>query len=303
MSVELDWSLATAALAERLKDQLNAALEGMETPEYVRDVHVNALSLGAEEPELEILHLGEVWPEFREATGAASKHSTRVSTPPASVEAMPYTPAASMRLRTFRQYDTDLPIPVHFGSEAGSVVGDETSQRWSETQSDDGYAESSYSASELHDGAAVDLPAHALPTAQLHVGMQWLSHTCRLEISATLQLHYAEEVIVRLPVVLALTGMEMAGQLVAALDGEERCVYLTLCEYDSQRESWRSAGRTRQRIAHILPFLAFASCVGDVSNHVLENVRKVEQFAGDMIRQVLEEELVFPNFYTLDLPE
>ena len=52
-----------------------------------------------------------------------------------------------------------------------------------------------------------------------------------------------------------------------------------------------------------MPFLGFDSRIGEPTRHVLENVGKVERFVGDIVRQLLEGELVFPNFYTLALPE
>ena len=37
--------------------------------------------------------------------------------------------------------------------------------------------------------------------------------------------------------------------------------------------------------------------------HVLKNVTRVERFIQDVIRKTVEEELVFPNFHTLVLPD
>ena len=43
------------------------------------------------------------------------------------------------------------------------------------------------------------------------------------------------------------------------------------------------------------------SKIGEPVKHVLENVGKVERFVGDMLRQWLEDELVYPHFYTFYL--
>ncbi len=53
---------------------------------------------------------------------------------------------------------------------------------------------------------------------------------------------------------------------------------------------------------NILPNLTFESEVGEHEKHVLKNVGKVEKFVAEVIRKGLEDELVFPNYYTIDLP-
>ncbi|KAL9939716.1 hypothetical protein V8E36_001533 [Tilletia maclaganii] len=51
----------------------------------------------------------------------------------------------------------------------------------------------------------------------------------------------------------------------------------------------------------LLPSLTFESSVGDEHKHVLKNVGKVEKFVQDMIRKAIEDQLLFPNFKTVDL--
>ncbi|KAE8254777.1 hypothetical protein A4X13_0g3272 [Tilletia indica] len=53
--------------------------------------------------------------------------------------------------------------------------------------------------------------------------------------------------------------------------------------------------------ARLIPSLTFESSVGEQDKHVLKNVGKVEKFVQDMIRKVVEEQLLYPKFKTVDL--
>lgn len=53
----------------------------------------------------------------------------------------------------------------------------------------------------------------------------------------------------------------------------------------------------------LLPSIFIESEIGQTDKHVLKNVTRVERFIQDVIRKTVEEELVFPNFHTLVLPE
>ncbi|CAO1620274.1 unnamed protein product [Parajaminaea phylloscopi] len=52
----------------------------------------------------------------------------------------------------------------------------------------------------------------------------------------------------------------------------------------------------------LLPHITLESSVGQAEKHVLRNVGKVEKFLIELIRKAVEDELVWPNFYTLALP-
>ncbi|TCD67294.1 Mitochondrial distribution and morphology protein 12 [Steccherinum ochraceum] len=53
----------------------------------------------------------------------------------------------------------------------------------------------------------------------------------------------------------------------------------------------------------LLPSILIESEIGQTDKHVLKNVTRVERFIQDVIRKTVEEELVFPNFHTLVLPD
>ena len=297
MSIELDWSLVTQELADRLCARLNGLLDGAELPSYLGSTHIDALELGTDAPEIQILHIGDVWREFREAAASASRP------PPAAAAS---TPPRPMRLKTYRQYDDEQLMSVHADTESlasETTEYDESTIRWSDTDSDMGQSESMMH-SEERNGDSLD----ALPSLQVHLAVQWLSSSVRLAVTSSLEIHHSGSAVMSLPLSLVLTGFELLAHVVVVLDGTQRCVHLCMSEYgedggsDPMPRSFHAPDarmRARHQGRRILPYIAFDSRVGELSKHVLENVGKVERFLGDLIRQVLEDELVFPNFYTV----
>lgn len=299
MSIELDWPQVTQELADGLRDRLNAVLAEAPLPSFMGPVHIHTLAFGTDAPDVELQHLGDLWPEFREAV-CGRRMDSRASTPPTSRSSSRIrTPTAPMRMRTFRQYDTEAaPVSVHCDSESSEWGDEDSLLRWSETDSDAGCTESLYAPSEPPE--QVDSTS-GTPSVQAHLGVQWVSSTVRLHLTTTLQIHHGDTPVMALPMTLTLTGFELSGQVILALDGDEKCLYVTLCERGDGETP--SGVRTRHKAARILPFLTFDSRIGEPTKHVLENVGKVERFCGDVVRQLLDAELVFPNFYTLALPE
>ena len=98
MSIELDWTGLEKSFADSLCERLNAALADMDMPTFLGPTRVQAIELGSEGPDVQVIHIGHVWREFREAavhaSSASDKYNARATTPPR----MP------MRLRTFRQH-------------------------------------------------------------------------------------------------------------------------------------------------------------------------------------------------------
>ena len=152
MSLELDWSLVTQALADRLRDRINRLLSTIEMPSYMGPLHLHTLEFGAEAPELQIEHVGDVWREFREATVSAQHKEPYTTTPPlsASVDGM-QAPLGPMRMRTFRQYDSELPVSVSADEELSELDDDESMLRWSESGSEAGFTAVSYTHLRAHE--------------------------------------------------------------------------------------------------------------------------------------------------------
>ncbi|PWZ00715.1 hypothetical protein BCV70DRAFT_199981 [Testicularia cyperi] len=167
----------------------------------------------------------------------------------------------------------------------------------------------------------------ALPSLQMHLSLHWPSTTFRLTISTSLLINYPSPAFMSLPLTLSVTGFVMRAGLIVALEGERRRTHICLVE-DEANDDYPAANGVADRDADehghahahgyapgpgtagkklgpglsILPNLTFESEVGQTDKHVLKNVGKVEKFVAEVLRKGLEDELVFPNYYTIDLP-
>lgn len=301
MSVDLDWAGLAPSFAEGLQARLNALLSDVELPAFLGPVRATRLDLGAEAPDVQVVQICEPWREFREASrgaGASSKPASRSTPPPP--------PRIPMRLHTFRQYNDDtMPLSVGGGSASLYSELDEASTiRWSDTESEAGTMASSHTWDEPV------APETDIPSVQLHLSVVWPTSTLRLELQTTLYMEHNDTTVMSLPVTLAVTGFELLAQVIVALDGQQRCVHLSVSESspnepaaDGLRAPHDARIRSRHQGQRILPYLAVESQVGEPTKHVLENVGKVERFVADTVRQLLQDELVYPHFYTVYFDE
>lgn len=294
MSFDVAWAELAPSLVDGLRAYLNARLCDMTLPSYLGPTHIESLDLGTDAPDVQVVHVGDVWREFREAT--APRHDPRTCTPPRASSLPARMP---MRLRTFRQYDEDE-MPTSVLSDAESLISemDDSLYRESDTESD-------------RATTLADESVHAdsdMPSLQLHFSVQWLTSTLRLDVRTSLQIHHADSTVMSLPITLVVTGLELLAQVMVAIDGAAPCLHISLCEPspapcapDGLRADHDPRMRSRHQGERILPYLAVESQIGEPSKHVLENVGKVERFLGHLLRQLLEAELVYPHFYTLYL--
>lgn len=302
MSFQLDWQGLEQSFADSLCERLNAFLSGATLPSFLGPTRVHALELGSEAPDIQVIHVGDVWREFREAEAQASVHAqaqekcTRSSTPP---------PRLPMRLRTFRHYENDeMPLSVQGSGDGDSVltdIDDASSHRWSDVDSDVGTSDMSCTWEE-------SAREQSIPSMQLHFSVQWLTSTMRLSLTSSLQIAYHDDTVMSLPISLIITGLELYAQAIVAVDGVSNCIHVSLtedstepCSADGLRQVYDARIRVRHQGQRILPYLGVESQIGEPVKHVLENVGKVERFVGDMLRQWLEDELVYPHFYTFYL--
>ena len=65
MSVDLDWSLLSAELTEKLRERINGVLAGVPLPDFLERIEVQALDLGQDVPDVQLSHVGDIWSGFR----------------------------------------------------------------------------------------------------------------------------------------------------------------------------------------------------------------------------------------------
>ena len=177
------------------------------------------------------------------------------------------------------------------------------------------------------------------PNLQVHLHISWHSNL-RLTFTTSLLINYPSPMFMSLPIKLSVTGLLFDGEVVVGYEGERRRIHLCIVDdldpycplgtdrpkRERDRDTPSSGGtppddddvtpdsiqtmhaRTRQNKPlpagqRLLPSIDIESEIGQADKHVLKNVTRVERFIQDVIRKTVEEELVFPNFHTLVLPD
>jgi len=173
-------------------------------------------------------------------------------------------------------------------------------------------------------------PTH--PNLQVHLHINWHSNL-RITFTTSLLINYPSPMFMSLPIKLSVTGLLFDGELVVAYEGERRRIHLCIldeldpyCPLAPDRPKRDSPSSTGTPPEHeddnpspistharpskplpvgqrLLPSIYIESEIGQADKHVLKNVTRVERFIQDVIRKTVTEELVFPNFHTLVLPE
>lgn len=160
------------------------------------------------------------------------------------------------------------------------------------------------------DGAETASSTSAGPApddVQLRLRTQYAG-SLRVELKTSLLVNYPSPLFMSLPLRLSLTSLEFAADWIVALQPSIRRMHLSLTtippdSVDDQLVPPVSNGSSQSTIPS-MPILRNLKCdpseVGETDKHVLRNVGKVEKFVLELVRGLLENELVWPNFITVD---
>ena len=219
------------------------------------------------------------------------------------------------------------PLAMHpFSSVLSSKLGSNN------PPSPEGDASSLCSASPEPAQSAAPKPQSNQPNLQLHLHVSWHSNL-RITFTTSLLINYPSPMFMSLPIKLSVTGLVFDGEIVVAYEGERRRVHLcviddldpygplagsrkrdtppsavTPAEHDDDAANTPGLHNARPSKPlpigqRLLPSVFIESEIGQADKHVLKNVTRVERFIQDVIRKTVEEELVFPNFHTIVLPD
>ena len=140
-----------------------------------------------------------------------------------------------------------------------------------------------------------------LPSLQMRLSLIWPTTTFRLTITTSLLINYPSPAFMSLPLTLSVTGFVMRAGVIVALEGEHQRAHVCLVAEEDEDAAVGEKKMASPGMS-ILPQVTFESEVGEHEKHVLKNVGKVEKFITEVMRKGLEDELVYPNYYTVDLP-
>lgn len=195
----------------------------------------------------------------------------------------------------------------------------------------------SYNQSIWPPGDSIHSPLHeepassgsSLPSLQLQLSLHWITQSLRLTLNTSLVINHPSPAFMSLPLTLTITGLSIASGGLLAFEVDpatnvRRC-HFCLLEEDEQEldqeedeagntNAANSMGKPSDRFTpngqepiltpgeRILYNLTLETSVGQADKHVLKNVAKVERFVVSLVRKAIGEELVFPNFYSIELP-
>ncbi|PWN36805.1 uncharacterized protein FA14DRAFT_7103 [Meira miltonrushii] len=186
-------------------------------------------------------------------------------------------------------------------------------------------------------GDSIQSPVHeepassgsSLPSLQLQLSLHWITQSLRLTLNTSLVINHPSPAFMSLPLTLTITGVSIASGGLLAFEVDpatnvRRC-HFCLLEEDEQELDQEEDDGGNTNAANVMgkpshPFtnngqetvltpgerilynLTLETSVGQAEKHVLKNVAKVERFVVSLVRKAIGEELVFPNFYSIELP-
>ncbi|MCO5590117.1 hypothetical protein L7F22_044086 [Adiantum nelumboides] len=176
----------------------------------------------------------------------------------------------------------------------------------------------------------------SLPSLQLQLSLHWITQSLRLTLNTSLVINHPSPAFMSLPLTLTITGLSIASGGLLAFEVDpatnvRRCHFCLLEEDEQELDQEENdvgnvnganvIGKSTERLNHtghpftpsgqepiltpgerILYNLTLETSVGQADKHVLKNVAKVERFVVSLVRKAIGEELVFPNFYSVELP-
>lgn len=166
-------------------------------------------------------------------------------------------------------------------------------------------------------------PDTGQPDVQIHFRVEHQADL-RLTLTTSMLINYPSPMFMSLPIKLSVIGVMFTGEVVLAYEGSKRRCHLSILDdldpygpvggrppktplpLSSNSSEVSLSSRPSKPLPiglRLLPSIVIESEIGQADKHVLKNVTRVERFIQDIIRKTVEEELVFPNFHTILLPE
>lgn len=135
-----------------------------------------------------------------------------------------------------------------------------------------------------------------LPNLQLKLNLHHESDIT-LNLMTTLDINYPSPSFMSLPIKLTIKGIIIDSKVIIGIDNHRRQVHLSLLN-ESDESSDLNDLNENDINNHILKSLVVESQIGQIDKHTLINVRKVEIFILNYFRNLLNDEIVYPNYQT-----
>ncbi|KAI0034044.1 hypothetical protein K488DRAFT_46351 [Vararia minispora EC-137] len=323
MSIDLDWHKLDPTLATTLVDLINRQLQSASRPSFIGPVEITSFDFGSQPPDIELVDLRNIHPDFLEADGDDDDQAAQQSgelDPGVDEDGFEWVSRKAIaRAAEDAPAYHHLPPHVRYGRGPSSEIFSSTlslapsRELWNGAMSMPNLGARSpfFSAPEALPFSRLPTPSSA-PNLQLHLHITWHSNL-RITLTTCLLINYPSPMFMSLPIKLSVTGLLFTGELAVAYEGVRRRMHICILDgadpYGpaTKRDSGSTTpeeaaededdARTRPVGQRILPNIFIESELGQADKHVLKNVTRVERFIQDIIRKTIEEELVFPNYH------
>ncbi|KAG8928284.1 Mitochondrial distribution and morphology protein 12 [Tulasnella sp. 417] len=324
-TVDLDWNALDETLSTKIVDMLNKHLSKANRPSFLGPTTVLGFDFGTEAPEVEVLDILDIHPDFLveddddeaavdNAGGVDGlKHGHMGYEPTTApgwgqrIDRDPYgIDYDDFGVHSPRSWDDE---GITFPTRREPLAAERPSQYDLESHHSEGAASM---------GVAPPTPSASIssqPDIQLHLHVSYHSNL-RLTLSTSLIINYPAVGFMSLPMKLSIVGLVFSGEFVVAYEGSRRRIHLCIIDELDPASATLLGGKLAESPAppppserrlpigqRLLPSVIIESEIGQTDKHVLKNVSRVERFLQDVIRKVIEDELVYPNFQTIVLPE
>ncbi|KAG1728609.1 uncharacterized protein EDB91DRAFT_1060448 [Suillus paluster] len=336
MSIELEWQKLNSSLATALVEILNRQLTTTQRPSFIGPVEISSLDFGTVPPDVELVDLRDIYRDFLEDSDSDSNSepdenvkvtegagddedgfewvSRKGARRGIADEGLAYHHLPP-HIRYGRSPSVDLfasTPALHVGSSRDVWGGGAMHMSMPGLGDFRPMTESVPPESE-----PTPTPSPNSPDLQLHLYLNWHSNL-RLTLTTSLLINYPSPSFMSLPIKLSVTGLVFTGEVAVAYEGSRGRVHLCVLDEldpygptckrprsqsstppDIDEDSGKRDGKPLPVGQRLLPSILIESEIGQADKHVLKNVTRVERFIQDVIRNTVEEELVFPNFHTL----
>ncbi|CAH7686531.1 hypothetical protein PPACK8108_LOCUS21188 [Phakopsora pachyrhizi] len=123
-----------------------------------------------------------------------------------------------------------------------------------------------------------------LPSLQIHLGLAY-SGNIRIEFNTALVLNYPSKDFMRLPLRATIVGINLECEIILAIEADQSRFHLSLLEltYESKDEDQEGEGEgemiaDQNNQNQILKDMLIETELGNLDQHLLRNVHKVEKF-------------------------
>ncbi|EEB08552.1 Mdm10/Mdm12/Mmm1 complex subunit Mdm12 [Schizosaccharomyces japonicus yFS275] len=275
MSIDIQWNLLDEQIAEKLRAKLDTKIAKLSLPRYIQDLHITSFDFGTSVPDVTIQDICDPDPRLYEETLYSDDSSSLDDE------------------ESDREEENMTELPPYGATENGVHKKDSTDVNMNHTQTSNQQSPQNIAESNIHKSVpnSAETPSflrNSIGDVQIIAHVQY-SGNMTMSMEACLAVNYPSKDFAMLPFTLQLSDIVLDGTLVVALIAS----HVHVCFVDTLEHNRGDVQSS------IIKNIRVDSVVGEPNKQVLKNVAKVEKFVVQKICQIVEDEFVWPSYFTL----